>query len=79
MAGQNPDQPPFVVALPTDNSDMNTTLQNLVQSVNALNETTAAVFPQAQAISASAGAASGDYLTIVVNGTPYKIQLLLPA
>lgn len=57
--------------------DIVTALQNGVQAINALNQTIASVFPPASAtLSVSAGAASGSYLVINVNGTVYKIQLL---
>jgi hypothetical protein len=57
--------------------DMVTVLQNLVQAVNALNETVAAVFPQGEAVTSSAGSSSGDFLTVTApNGGTYKLDLL---
>lgn len=52
----------------------------ITQAINNLNQTVATVFPLADAaITGSAGAATGDYLTIEVNGTPYKLLLLAPS
>lgn len=56
------------------------TLQNLVQAVDRLERTMAAVFPQGNTIAASAGSASGKYLNVIgTDGNPYKIQLLNPS
>lgn len=61
-------------------TDIVTALQNGVQAINNLNQTIAAVFPQGTAVTASAGAASGNYLTIIApDGNTYKIELLLTA
>lgn len=49
---------------------------NLVQAINNLNQTLKAVFPQANGTASTAGAASGLYLPVTINGTTYKIQLL---
>jgi len=57
--------------------EVTTTLQNLVLAVNNLNQTIASVFPIGTAVTASAGAASGNYLTILApDGNSYKIDLL---
>jgi len=54
-------------------------LQNLVLQLSQLNATLQTVFPQGQAITATAGAASGNYLTLQgSDGNTYKIELLDP-
>lgn len=66
-----------IQALNTNPPDMVTVLQNLVVAVNALNDTIASVFPQGEAITASAGSASGNFLTVtLMDGNTYKIDLL---
>lgn len=58
-------------------SELVTALKQVVQAVYTLNQTIAKVFPQGQAITASAGAASGNFLTIIgPDGNTYKINLL---
>ncbi len=58
-------------------SELVTATKNLVIALNTVNQTLAAVFPQGQAITASAGASSGNYLTIIgSDGNTYKIELL---
>lgn len=64
-----------------NNNNQNTTaiatLLQLVQAVNNLNQTVASVFPIGTAVTASAGAASGNYLTVLApDGNSYKIELL---
>lgn len=54
-------------------------LQALVSIAQAQNKTakaTEAAFPQGNTISGTAGAPTGLYLTVTVNGTPYKVALL---
>lgn len=58
------------------NSAMLAAAQQLVQAVNGLQQVLAAALPGGNAISLTAGAATGDYLTIVVAGTTYKLALL---
>lgn len=49
--------------------------QQIGEIANAIRE----VFPQATGMTASAGGASGQYLTIIgTDGNPYKIALLSP-
>lgn len=64
-----------------DNSaNILTTLQNLVVAVNNLNQTLAALELNALPITASAGAASGNYGTVIGDdGNPYKVELLDPS
>lgn len=55
-------------------------VQNLATAIGALNQTLATLFPSASnTIAGSAGAASGDFLTLTVAGTQYKLDLLLPS
>lgn len=55
-------------------------LQDLVLAVNANTQAIKAVFPQGQAVTASAGSSAGKYLTIIgTDGVTYKIALLLPS
>lgn len=52
----------------------------IVQAINNLNQTVATVFPLADAaITGSAGAPTGDYLTIEIDGISYKLELLAPS
>lgn len=54
-----------------------TSSQQLVQAIGLLNQTLGRVFPQGVAITASAGGASGNYLTVIgTDGVTYKLQLL---
>lgn len=56
------------------------TLQNVVTAINLLTQAVQAVFPQGEAVTSSAGAASGKYLTIIApDGNVYKIALLNPS
>lgn len=65
-------------------ADIVTALQNSVIALNAVNKTLTdinttlnAVFPIGTAVTGSAGAATGDYLTILApDGNSYKIELL---
>lgn len=60
-----------------NNQEIQATLLSLVQALNAINVTLAKLFPNAlNTISASAGAATGDYLSVTVDGTTYKLALL---
>ena len=59
--------------------DLIAVLTDIANQLGALNQTLNTVFPQQQAITASAGASSGNYMTIVgVDGNIYKIELLDP-
>lgn len=52
-------------------------LLQITQAINGLNNTVKTVFPLASdAITGSAGAATGTYLTVTINGTAYKLALL---
>lgn len=55
-------------------------VQNLSVAIGTLNQTLTTLFPSASnLISGSAGAASGDFLTLTVAGVQYKLDLLLPS
>jgi hypothetical protein len=55
-------------------------IQELVNALNRLERTVASVFPQGQAITASAGSSASKFLTVVgTDGNVYKIALLLPS
>jgi len=52
-------------------------LNSLNQSISKLITTLQSSFPQASAsLSGSAGSVSGQYLTVTIGSTAYKIQLL---
>lgn len=54
-------------------------LNQIIQGINLLNETLSTLFPTADAaVTGSSGGASGDFLSVDINGTPYKIPLDLP-
>jgi hypothetical protein len=58
-------------------TDLVTASKQISIAIGLLNQTISNVFPQGQAVTNSAGAASGNYLTITAtDGNTYKIQLL---
>lgn len=62
---------------PFNPSELVTALKQLNIGINTINQTIAKVFPQGVAVTGSAGAASGNYLTVIgPDGNTYKIQLL---
>lgn len=61
------------------NTNAINTLNQIALAIAALNKTVNSVFPQGQAVTSSAGSASGKYLTVIgPDGGTYKIQLLNP-
>lgn len=63
--------------VPTNFSGIVSTLNNLVIAVNNLNKTIEGLPLNAAPTTASAGASSGLYATIIAdNGNAYKIELL---
>jgi hypothetical protein len=51
-------------------------LLGIAQAQNKAAKAFADAFPQGNTISATAGAPTGQYLAVVINGTTYKIALL---
>lgn len=67
----------------TAGQDSNTnavnSLNQIVTAIAALTKVINTVFPQGELITNSAGAASGNYLTVIgSDGNTYKIELLNP-